>query len=377
MPFFVALMKHVENITGRIQRQLKLREESNTLRTLKNRPGLVDFCSNDFLGFSSLPMPKGKHALGSTGSRLISGESEVHAMAEKEISEFHRAPAGLLFNSGYDANLGLISSVAKRGDLVLYDELVHASIRDGIRLSLAKSHSFAHNSREDLEAKLQKSSGQTFVIVESLYSMDGDEAPLKHISDLCETYGASLIVDEAHATGVHGENGRGLCVEHGIHHKTFARVYTFGKAIGSHGAIVVGQKVLRDFLINFCRPFIYTTALPPHSVAAIMSAYEELQTAPTLDLLHDNIALFLNSLSHKTKGYFITSRSPIQSVVPGSRAMLDNLLAKCEDHGFDIRAIHPPTVPEGQNRMRICLHSFNKPADIERLAQILNSTFDI
>lgn len=216
--------------------------------------------------------------LGSTGSRLLTGHYELLETLEDKIAEFHQGEAALVFNAGYNANLGLLSAIPRRSDVILYDELVHASIHDGIRLSPARSSVFAHNNTSALEQLLQEHQGKTiFVLVESIYSMDGDAAPLKTIQALCQKYQAYLVVDEAHSTGICGHYGEGLCVETGIHKEVFARIYTFGKAMGGHGAAVVGSKVLKDYLLNYARPLIYTTALSPHSTHHILEAYRLLE----------------------------------------------------------------------------------------------------
>jgi 8-amino-7-oxononanoate synthase len=270
-----------------LTKHLEQRKNQNAIRQLSSETSLIDFCSNDYLGFarSRTLMEKirtSAAAPGSTGSRLISGNSMLCEDLERTIAEFHQAPAGLIFNSGFDANLGLLSSVARRGDTILYDELVHASIRDGIRLSFAKSFPFSHNNIAHLEARLRRARGELFVAVESVYSMDGDCAPLPDMANVCDQFGAHLIIDEAHATGVFGPGGRGLVVQEDLAARVFARVHTFGKALGSHGAIVLGSAALRSYLINFARSFIYTTALPPHSLRSIRASYQFLHEAPDI-----------------------------------------------------------------------------------------------
>ncbi|HJU45272.1 MAG TPA: aminotransferase class I/II-fold pyridoxal phosphate-dependent enzyme [Chitinophagaceae bacterium] len=255
-------------------KRLKERKEQNAYRQLKLPDGKIDFCSNDYLGIVKNNLIKEQSLkTGSTGSRLLAGNYELIEEVEKELAAFHQAEAGLIFNSGYDANVGLLSSVLQRGDTIIYDYLSHASLRDGIRLSFAQSFSFAHNDLGDLEKKLKAATGNIFVVTESVFSMDGDKAPLNEIVQLCEKYRAHLIVDEAHATGVVGEKGEGLVQELGLQHRCFARIHTFGKAIGCHGAVVLGSEALRNFLINFSRAFIYTTALPETSIAAIRASY--------------------------------------------------------------------------------------------------------
>ena len=360
---------------------LDKRRNEGSFRTLKVLHDLVDFCSNDYLGFSTTgelharilefnqKQPK-QIAEGSTGSRLISGNSAVTESLEEFIASYHDAEAALIFNSGYDANVGLFSSIPKRGDPIFYDELVHASIRDGIRLSYAKAYSFRHNDVEHLKELFKLANGNVYIAVESVYSMDGDIAPLKDISILCEEKNANLIVDEAHATGVFGQMGKGCVAEKFLEKKVFARVHTYGKALGTHGAAVIGSKLLKDFLINFARSFIYTTALPYHSLIAIRCAYALLSESEEANQsLHKNIKLFNDLISKNTK--YNGSLSPIQSIIiPGNKKVIE--LAKAiQVKGFDVRPILSPTVPEGKERLRICIHSFNEEIEISALAEII------
>lgn len=362
-----------------LKQKLKERAKEGLLRKLTLSDGLVDLCSNDYLGFA-----KGRsdfnsfsfkqNFIGSTGSRLLSGNSALAEDLEIEIAKFHNAPAGLIFNSGYDANLGLFSSVPQRGDTILYDELIHASVRDGVRLSFANNFSFKHNDLTHLEDRLKKASGEIYVAVESVYSMDGDYAPLKELVKLCASYNANLIVDEAHATGVFGDKGQGRVQELGLDNKIFARVHTFGKALGCHGAIVLGSEVLKDYLVNFSRSFIYTTALPPLSLMHLMKAYERLETEiEKIKRLHELVAFFKTQIDKLNGKYdIIESDSPIQCIIiPGNeeaKLFSDSLRKK----GFDIRPILYPTVPKGKERLRICLHAFNSEKEIEAVIKCLD-----
>ena len=370
----------------RLKRALAEREQHDALRLLTLPGSLVDFCSNDYLGFARSAHLRGMVAeryarrhddhLGSTGSRLITGNSELCESLERRIADFHGAPAGLIFNSGYDANLGLISSVPQRSDTVLYDELVHASIRDGLRLSHAKSYAFRHNDLQDLKRKLRLGRGQVFIAVESVYSMDGDAAPLADLVALCREAGSYLIVDEAHATGVYGPGGRGRVAELGLEQDVFARVHTFGKALGSHGAIVLGSETLRTFLINFARSFIYTTFLPPHSLLAVQCAYELLgESQALIDALHGNIRLFREKTTTELGKSFTPSESPIQCLLVPGNDRVRQMARGLQGQGYDVRPILSPTVPRGKERLRICLHAFNTSTDIERLTEVLIGHF--
>jgi 8-amino-7-oxononanoate synthase len=377
-------MSIVESYLCRI---LEERKFNNSLRTLVDSSSssrqLIDFCSNDYLGFSrsqklleSIREQEFKYSdlrVGATGSRLISGNTKFCEDLEKRIAKFHHAEAGLIFNSGYDANLGVFSSLPQRTDTVVFDQFVHASIRDGIRLSFARAFSFKHNDLEDLRRKLNSASGNIFVAVESIYSMDGDCAPLKEMTALCEEYGANLIVDEAHATGVFGNKGKGVVVELGLENRVFARVHTFGKALGCHGAIVVGSTTLRSYLINFARSFIYTTALPIHSLISISCAYNLLESEDEkIGKLKRNIRCFKENIKPAIRKRLIESTSAIQCVIVPGNENVKEVAHEIQRAGFDVRPILHPTVPKGAERLRICIHAFNTENDIAGLTEIVN-----
>jgi 8-amino-7-oxononanoate synthase len=263
-----------------------------------------------------------------------------------------------------------LSAVPQKTDTILYDSLSHASIRDGVRLSFAQSFAFQHNDLTDLEKKLQRATGQIFVVTESVFSMDGDKAPLVEMAALCEQYGAALIVDEAHATGVIGNRGEGLVQLLGLQSRCFARVHTFGKALGCHGAIVLGSESLRSYLINFARSFVYTTALPPTAIATIRSAYKRMSTMQEQrTALLGLIELFQSSSTRFEK---ITSETPIQAIIiPGNDKVKENA-SSLQAHGFDIRPILYPTVPLNRERLRIVLHSFNTKKEVQDLLHLLS-----
>ncbi len=365
-----------------MQHILKERKAASLYRSLRVNEGLLDFCSNDYLSFARCEKLKEQvksyadrinPLSGSTGSRSISGNSVFAERLEKMIAAFHHAEAGLLFNSGYDANLGLFSCIAKKEDTLICDELIHASIIDGCRLSYAGRFRFAHNDLEDLGNKLQRSKGNIFVAVESVYSMDGDMAPLKEIADLCKRYNANLIVDEAHATGLFGNLGRGLVSQHGLEDEVFARIHTFGKALGCHGAVILGSDTLRSYLVNFARSFIFTTALPIHSLIAVKCAYELLMADGFSNAgLHQLIEQFKLDFPAFDDVYLIESCSPIQSLVIPGNARAKQVATQLQAKGFDVRAIVSPSVPTGKERLRISLHAHNTVDQVEQLKQILN-----
>lgn len=353
-------------LENKLHVKLAKRREENALRELSCPQSLIDFSSNDYLGFGQKKWSNDS-ASGSTGSRLLSGNSYLHQSVEQQIAKFHDAESALLFNSGYTANLGLLSCVPQKEDTVIYDQLCHASIRDGLKLGTARNYCFKHNDVSDLEQKIKRANGIVYVIVESIYSMDGDSAPLDHISQCCKKYKANLIVDEAHALGVFGQKGEGLANKINC----FARVYTFGKALAGHGAAVIGSKVLIDFLINFSRPLIYTTALPPHSIERIKWGYEMLNNSKERSDLKQNIGLFKQYCKHPN---MIDSDSAIQCIVVGGNRATKQTAMYLQDHQFDVRPILHPTVAEGVERIRICLHAFNSKEEIRRLCELINKT---
>lgn len=379
----------MESLHQRLIESLRKREKEGTFRSLRSTGRGIDFSSNDYLGLArntalaeDIALHYGllKAGNGSGGSRLMTGNSPLAEELEQELAVFFQAESSLLFNSGYAANLALISTLPKKGDTLIYDELAHACIKDGARLSLARRFSFKHNEVTSLEKRLQRAQGQAFVAVESVYSMDGDEAPMRPIAALCRQYGAALLVDEAHSTGVYGE-GRGLLNELGLQEEVFAAVYTFGKAMGSHGACISGSLLLRDYLINFARPFIYTTAAAPHSLLSLQRSFYYLQQHPGLiEGLKENIAFFLQLKKERLEpllpaGQQIESRSPVQAILcPGVDA-LKKLAEKVQRQGFDVRPIVSPTVPQGRERLRICLHNYNTKEEIKALVEALVSAF--
>jgi 8-amino-7-oxononanoate synthase len=364
-----------------IEKRLTERRTSGSYRTLKPENNLVDFCSNDYLGFARSSILKAKtdkelkkHASalnGATGSRLISGNLNYTEDLEQIIAAFHNSEAGLLFNSGYDANVGLFSSLPQRGDTIITDELIHASIIDGARLSYANRYTFNHNNMESLEAKLRAAKGNCYVVVESVYSMDGDSPPFFEILALTEKYNAHLIVDEAHAVGLYK---KGLINHLNLENGVFARVVTFGKALGCHGAIILSSNSLREYLINFARSFIYTTAAPFHQLATIKMAYELLDKSEVeIDLLKYKISLFKKLLRNNDLYPLLPSESTIQCILLKSNEKAKLIAAQLQSTGLDVRAILSPTVQQGAERVRICIHAFNTDEEIYLLTNTLNT----
>lgn len=358
-----------------LHKKLNQRKAVNAFRTLRFTDDKIDFCSNDYLGIVKnklLNLDDKVYSYGSTGSRLLSGNYPLIEATEKFIADFHDAEAGLIFNSGYDANVGLLSCVPQKGDVIFYDELIHASIRDGIRLSFATSFSFLHNNIGDLEKKIKTVDSadhkNIFIVTESVFSMDGDIALLNDLINLCEKYNASLIIDEAHATGIIGKDGKGIVQHLNLQKKCFARVHTFGKACGAHGAIVLGSKDLKDYLINFSRPFIFSTSLPEVSIAAISASYK---IFPSLKKEREH----LNELIFQIQNSEIEiqrSDTPIQvMIIPGNNEV-KRVAEELQQNNFDVRAIIYPTVPKGKERLRIVLHAFNTFNELDGLINILS-----
>ena len=369
----------MQSLEDRLRIDLLQREASGLLRELPDNRALIDFCSNDYLGFARDEHLKKiilqnfhnkQFHIGASGSRLISGNSTFAEKLEKKIAIFHHAESALLFNSGYDANVGFFSCVPKRGDTVLYDDLVHASIRDGIRQGLAKSFSVAHNNIEDLKRKMSLAEGNVFVAVEAVYSMDGDAAPLK---ELAKINGIHLVVDEAHSAGLCGTNGEGKVVEEGLEERVFARLITYGKAFGVHGAAVIGSDVLIRYLINYARSFIYSTFSSDFNLVAIAAVYDSVEEMRKRRARAFQLkTYFTKRIEEKElKSSFIQSDSLIQSFVVGENHGCKNLEKILKQRGFAVKAIVSPTVPKGAERLRISLHSSNSELEIDELCEII------
>lgn len=371
------------NFQSRMSRELQARKSNHTHRELKLISGLVDFSSNDYLGLAQsrelsalISRTSDEHQItnGATGSRLLTGNSWLATELELKLSRIFKGESALLFNSGYTANLAVLSTLPKRGDTILYDELAHACVKDGARLSLASRYSFKHNSVEDLEIKARHAKGQLFVAVESVYSMDGDTTPLKDIIDVCKKLGAIIILDEAHSTGVYGSQGSGLACELSLQYDVDIRIHTFGKALGVHGACVIATKMTADYLINFARPFIYTTALTPHSVISIACAFDFLEQNSHLQkALRQNISFFNQSTS-AIKHQRIASSSAIQTILIDGNTKVKEFSRHLNQHNLDVRAIVAPTVKPGTERIRICLHAFNTRDELILLTNLLQQS---
>ncbi|KAJ5090997.1 Pyridoxal phosphate-dependent transferase major region subdomain 2 [Penicillium argentinense] len=389
---------------------LSRRETRSARRRLTILPQeTVDFSSNDFLSLATSPayrtrflghlnsVPEG-FPFASGGSRLLDGNSAYAEDLERFVADFHRAPTALLFNSGFDANVGVLSSIPQPGDLLLYDELIHASVHEGMRLSRAgKRVMFAHSSPQGLrgaleaqikeDPKVHQGAKNVFVVIESIYSMDGDVAPIKEfievVDELLPQQNGYFIVDEAHATGVFGPRGAGVVQELGVQDRIFIRVHTFGKALASHGAMVLCGPETRDYLINYARSLIYTTALGFPFLASIRTAYELLSAGETQPLqgqlqrlirhLHGRLATLRTSPSV----LFEVDHFPTSPIFSLRTSQPRQLASACQQDGYIVRAIMPPTIPEGKERVRVCLHAGNTEQEIDGLIQSIQSWLDL
>lgn len=373
--------------------KLARRKTSGSFRKLLFTENMVDFSSNDYLGMANCREVWDKTQVflnernikynGATGSRLLSGNNNLIEELEDYLAMFHNAQSALLFNSGYDANLGFFSSVPQRDDIVIYDELIHASIRDGIQMGRAKSYKFKHNDLDDLALLAERFRDsdlkqQIYVVTESIFSMDGDRPDLVQFVNYCQSRGIHLVVDEAHAVGIYGD-GKGLLNELTLEREIFARIITFGKAMGCHGAAVLGSGELKDYLVNYARSFIYTTALPPHSVATIMASYMQLrhEGQGKRKRLFENINYFENRCTEVgLKAYFSGNGSAIQLAMIPDKEKVKRIAQRLGESGYDVRPILSPTVPEGKERLRFCIHSFNSKKEIDQVLFLLKSQLD-
>ncbi|EMC99633.1 hypothetical protein BAUCODRAFT_119210 [Baudoinia panamericana UAMH 10762] len=402
-----------------INRSLDRRRSSSTIRSLTtNNQNAVDFSSNDFLSLATNQelrqsfineLKNGPTNTGSGGSRLLDGNSTFAEKLEREIASFHNAPSGLLCNSGFDANVGLWSCLPQSGDVIVYDELIHASVHDGMKLSRARKRvAFAHNDpsalrdvlREIVRDDIQVLKGRrnVFIAVETVYSMDGDVAPLREIvrliKQLLPAGNGHLIVDEAHSTGLYGSFGKGLVCQLGLERDMTVRLHTFGKAMACNGAILLCSPTIREYLINYARPLIYTTFMSYPALAAIKASYSFLMEGKAeplsrslwqlIHMLHQRLLTLQSSL--------VDMNSPESSMCAPLRVPQDcpespifavlssepkALAAYCQRKGFTVRGIVPPTVPVGTERIRICLHAGNTVQQVDGLVSAIRDWVEL
>lgn len=360
-----------------IIRHLEKRKSTNGYRTLQQMGHLIDFSSNDYLGLARnkelSQYLQEQHGLkdpllGGTGSRLISGNHIAYDECESYLEGVFDSEKVLLYNSGYAASQGVVSCIPQRGDTIIYDQFAHVCLKEGAWLSKATSLPFMHNDLNDLERKLEKATGEKYVVTETIFSMDGDVAPIEEIITICEQHKARLIVDEAHSTGLYGKNGGGMLVDKGLHAHVLARIYTFGKGMGMHGAAVAGDTKVIDYLINFSRTFIYTTSLPSQSIRFIKGAFAFLRNHIELQQqLAERITLFRKLYNDSIS---VTAVQPI--LISGNDQARETALL-LQDKGLDVRAILSPTVKAGEERLRVSLHVHNTAEEIKELVDALLS----
>lgn len=326
----------------------------------------ADFTSNDYLGFAGSARLKDAIAAalgrgvpaGAGGSRLLRGNYEEHEALEEEAAAFFGADRVLYFGSGYAANVALFSTLPQRGDLIVYDALVHASVHEGMQMSRAQAVAVAHNDAEAFAQVIEKwrtdgGSGHPWIAVESLYSMDGDRAPLDELAALALRHDGFLVVDEAHATGVFGPGGRGFAA--GLEaRENIIVLHTCGKALGVSGALLGANAALCDYLVNRARGFIYSTAPSPLMTAAVREALRMLADEPRTREMFDELRMFANA-EFTAKLGMSGSGSQILPVLIGANDRAARIAARMRENGFDIRAIRPPTVPEGTARLRVAI----------------------
>ncbi|MDO6744305.1 pyridoxal phosphate-dependent aminotransferase family protein [Tenacibaculum soleae] len=367
----------------KLTQKILARKKNQALRSLGKENNVIDFSSNDYLGFSKSEILFNKtHQFlidnhltinGASGSRLLSGNNQLYNTLEVDIATFHQTEKALIFNSGYDANIGFFSAVPQRGDIILYDEFIHASIRDGIKLSNAKAYKFKHNDLihlKEILKRVQQNDAHIYVVTESVFSMDGDSPDLINLVAICKKNNAYLIVDEAHALGVFNF---GLIQELNLQTDVFARIVTFGKAFGCHGAAILGSKELQQYLINFARSFIYTTGLSPHALATIKCVYTEFRGSTGIEKfkkLQQNILHFTSEVKRLNLNFIISNSAIHCCIISGNKNV--KLIAKqLSEKGFNVKPILSPTVKKGEERLRFCLHSYNSRQEITNILEHL------
>jgi 8-amino-7-oxononanoate synthase len=368
-------------ILKRLSAELQVLRERSEFRTLETLPG-INLCSNDYLGLATsrsfqqavLDAVGRARAVASTGSRLLSGNAREWEELESEFARFAGTEAALYFGSGYAANVGLLSSILRPGDVVFSDALNHASLIDGIRLSGAQKTIYPHLNLGLLEKALAEYAGADCVrviVTESVFSMEGDVAPIDELLRLARLHGAELVIDEAHATGVCGPQGRGVAVRHHGERGALAIVHACGKALASVGAFVCGGSTLKDFLVNRARTFIFTTAMPPYLAGQIRAALDFVRQADTERARLSQIAAVLRDGLSSHALSFGASASQIVPVFLGSNAVALHVAERLQANGFAAKAVRPPTVPAGTARIRISLTCTMTLADVHRLVAVI------
>jgi 8-amino-7-oxononanoate synthase len=373
------LLARMDQELGNIRKQSQLR----TLETLEG----INLCSNDYLGLASdatfkqavIDAVSQAASVGASGSRLLSGNRAEWERLESEFARFAGTEAALYFGSGYAANVGLLSSILRPGDTIFSDALNHASLIDGMRLSGARKIIYPHRDLQALEGSLSETggaSGVRVIVSESVFSMEGDVAPIDALLRLAQEYEAELVLDEAHATGVGGPQGRGMAVGYGCEREVLSIVHTCGKALASAGAFVCGGATLKNFLVNRARTFIFSTAMPPYLAGQIQAALDCARRADGKRLHLRTIAEALRQGLEARGILFGSSTTQIVPVFVGSNEMALHAAAHLQANGFAAKAIRPPTVPAGTARIRVSLTCRITMEDIHRLVDILGEAFE-
>jgi 8-amino-7-oxononanoate synthase len=366
--------------TDALERRLRLKLEDlqqDGLRRMLAPPAGIDLCSNDYLGLAAHPFLKQRMAAavceegcGSTGSRLLRGERECFTSVERRFARFKGAGRALYFSSGYLANIGVLATFAEAGDVIFSDQRNHASLIDGARLSRARRIVYPHNDVDALARLLaeERGPGQKFVVTESLFSMDGDFAPLKEYAALCRATESALIVDEAHAVGIYGARGSGCIEACGVEADVFVSINTAGKALGVAGAFVAGPEWAIESLVQSARPFIFSTAPTPAVAAAIEASLDMIAAEP------ERRSRLLVLAAYLRERLGVAGTSQIIPVILGTNERAVETAAELQANGFDVRAIRPPTVPAGTARLRISLNASLSEDDLDRfLAKALST----
>lgn len=358
-----------------LRRAFRLLEGQQKEKVIVDGKEVLNFCSNNYLGLADDERIKqaakealDRYGLGSGASRLVAGNMSLHKRLEEKIAAFKDCEAALLFNSGYTANLGAISALCVKDDIIFSDKLNHASIIDGILLSRAEFRRYPHKDITTLEDMLKASYGyrRKVIITDTIFSMDGDIAPLPKIVELAERYKAWIYVDEAHATGVLGKKGKGAVEYFGLKGKVQVQMGTLGKAVGSFGAFICGSKTLIEYLINKSRGFIYTTSLPPAICAASIAALGIIENEPKLrERLWGNVEFLRTGL--RELGFdTLESETPIIPILTKEPNITMEFSKRLFEEGVFVQGIRPPTVPEGKARLRITVMATHKRPDLEK-----------
>jgi 8-amino-7-oxononanoate synthase len=352
------------DLRARVDGHLQSLRDRHLLRVPRVASG-IDLCSNDYLGLADHPIVKARaieaidlDGCGSTGSRLLRGHRPVFDAAERAFAAFKRTERALYFSSGYLANLAVLTTFVEREDIILSDSLCHASLRDGARLAGARREVFRHNDAASLEEALAsvRGSGQAFVVTESLFSMDGDIAPLREYAAICRKAGAALIVDEAHAVGVYGESGSGLIEAIGVEDDVFVSINTAGKALGVGGAFVAGPHWAIEYLVQRARPFFFSTAPSPAMAAALCASIDLVRAQPEQRAHLRHAAMRLRTMIEDAGIPVAPGESQIVPIILGDTERTLAVAATLQADGFDVRAIRPPTVPVNTARLRISVN---------------------